>query len=57
MSRKERHVVPNNDGGWDSKRENAGRASKLQKEKMGKDSYYINTDLFNLLSNVNLPRS
>lgn len=28
MSRKERHVVPNHDGGWDSKRENAERASK-----------------------------
>lgn len=28
MSRKERHVVPNPDGGWDSKRENAERASK-----------------------------
>jgi hypothetical protein len=28
MTRKERHVVPNPDGGWDSKRENAERASK-----------------------------
>jgi len=28
MTRKERHVVPNSDGGWDSKRENAERASK-----------------------------
>lgn len=28
MKRKERHVVPNQDGGWDSKRENAQRASK-----------------------------
>lgn len=28
MSRKERHVVPNKEGGWDSKRENAKRASK-----------------------------
>ena len=28
MARKERHVVPNKDGGWDSKRENAERASK-----------------------------
>lgn len=28
MQRKERHVVPNPDGGWDSKRENAERASK-----------------------------
>ena len=28
MARKERHVVPNPDGGWDSKRENAERASK-----------------------------
>jgi hypothetical protein len=28
MSRKERHVVPNSNGGWDSKRENAERASK-----------------------------
>jgi hypothetical protein len=28
MSRKERHVVPNPGGGWDSKRENAERASK-----------------------------
>jgi len=28
MSRKERHVVPNPDGGWDSKREHAERASK-----------------------------
>lgn len=28
MPRKERHVVPNKDGGWDSKRENAERASK-----------------------------
>ena len=28
MPRKERHVVPNPQGGWDSKRENAERASK-----------------------------
>ena len=29
MARKERHVVPNSEkGGWDSKRENAERASK-----------------------------
>jgi hypothetical protein len=29
MPRKERHLVPNSDrGGWDSKRENAKRASK-----------------------------
>ncbi len=28
MPRKERHVVPNPDGGWDSKREKAQRASK-----------------------------
>ncbi len=28
MPRKERHVVPNPKGGWDSKRENAERASK-----------------------------
>ena len=28
MPRKERHVVSNPDGGWDSKRENAERASK-----------------------------
>ena len=29
MPNKERHVVPNTDkGGWDSKRENAERASK-----------------------------
>ena len=28
MPRKERHVVPNPDGGWDSKREHAERASK-----------------------------
>jgi 5-methylcytosine-specific restriction endonuclease McrA len=29
MPRKERHVVPNSEkGGWDSKRENAERASK-----------------------------
>ncbi|KAA6310024.1 hypothetical protein EZS27_038596, partial [termite gut metagenome] len=28
MSRKERHVVPGLNGGWDSKRENAERASK-----------------------------
>jgi len=28
MARKERHVVPNSDGGWDSKREKAQRASK-----------------------------
>jgi len=28
MSRKERHVVANPDGGWDSKREHAQRASK-----------------------------
>jgi len=29
MARKERHVVPKSDkGGWDSKRENAERASK-----------------------------
>jgi len=28
MGRKERHIVPNPNGGWDSKRENAERASK-----------------------------
>ncbi|HCA42421.1 MAG TPA: hypothetical protein DEP28_04130 [Bacteroidetes bacterium] len=28
MPRKERHVVPNPTGGWDSKRENAEKASK-----------------------------
>tara|TARA_R110002096_G_scaffold349985_1_gene543025 strand:- start:1236 stop:1469 length:234 start_codon:yes stop_codon:yes gene_type:complete len=28
MPRKERHVVANPDGGWDSKREKAQRASK-----------------------------
>jgi hypothetical protein len=28
MPRKERHIVLNSDGGWDSKRENAERASK-----------------------------
>ncbi|MAO15928.1 MAG: hypothetical protein CMH44_03485 [Muricauda sp.] len=28
MPRKERHVVPNPDGGWDSKRAKAQRASK-----------------------------
>lgn len=28
MARKERHVVPNPKGGWDSKRENAERASR-----------------------------
>ncbi|RXG17985.1 DUF2188 domain-containing protein [Leeuwenhoekiella aestuarii] len=28
MARKERHVTPNKTGGWDSKRENAERASK-----------------------------
>ena len=28
MPRKERHVVPGKQGGWDSKRENAQRASK-----------------------------
>ena len=28
MPRKERHVVSNPDGGWDSKREKAQRASK-----------------------------
>lgn len=28
MTRKERHVVHNPNGGWDSKRENAERASK-----------------------------
>jgi len=28
MARKERHVVSNPDGGWDSKREKALRASK-----------------------------
>ncbi len=28
MPRKERHVVPNPDGGWDSKRENAERTLK-----------------------------
>lgn len=28
MARKERHVVSNPDGGWDSKREKAERASK-----------------------------
>ena len=33
MPRKERHVVPNKDGGWDSKRENAERASKKKKKK------------------------
>ena len=28
MGRKERHVVPNPDGGWDSKKNKAQRASK-----------------------------
>jgi len=28
MARKERHVTPNPDGGWDSKKNNAARASK-----------------------------
>ncbi len=28
MPRKERHVVPNPEGGWDSKREKARKASK-----------------------------
>ena len=28
MPRKERHVVPNKEGGWDSKREKAQSASK-----------------------------
>lgn len=28
MARKERHVVSNSNGGWDSKRENASRISK-----------------------------
>ena len=28
MARKERHVVPGKQGGWDSKRENAERVSK-----------------------------
>jgi hypothetical protein len=28
MARKERHVVPNAGGGWDSKKNNAERASK-----------------------------
>jgi hypothetical protein len=28
MTRKERHVVPNPDGGWDSKKNNALKASK-----------------------------
>ncbi len=28
MARKERHVVPNPEGGWDSKKNNAQRASK-----------------------------
>jgi hypothetical protein len=28
MARKERHVVPNPDGGWDSKKNNAQRVSK-----------------------------
>jgi len=28
MVRKERHVVPNPEGGWDSKKNNAQRASK-----------------------------
>jgi hypothetical protein len=28
MARKERHVVPNPDGGWDSKKNKAQRASK-----------------------------
>ncbi|MBS1914077.1 MAG: DUF2188 domain-containing protein [Bacteroidetes bacterium] len=27
MARKEHHVVPNPNGGWDGKRNNAGRAS------------------------------
>ncbi|WP_313101555.1 DUF2188 domain-containing protein [Epilithonimonas sp.] len=27
-NRNERHVVPNSDGGWDSKKNNAQRASK-----------------------------
>lgn len=28
MTRKERHVVPNKNGGWDSKKSNAERASR-----------------------------
>jgi len=28
MPRKERHVIPNKEGGWDSKRENAKKSSK-----------------------------
>jgi hypothetical protein len=33
MPRKERHVVPNKEGGWDSKREKTQRASKHFKTK------------------------
>tara|TARA_R110002072_G_scaffold249366_1_gene408304 strand:- start:1078 stop:1311 length:234 start_codon:yes stop_codon:yes gene_type:complete len=38
MARKERHVVANPDGGWDSKREKAERASKhFETKKEAKD--------------------
>ena len=41
MKRKEHHIVPNKNGGWDVKRENAERASahadtKAEAEKIGR---------------------
>lgn len=39
MSRKERHVVPNPDGGWDSKKGGAERASKHFDTKQDAEKY------------------
>jgi hypothetical protein len=39
MSRKTRHVVPNPNGGWDSKKGGAERASKHFETKAGAEKY------------------
>ncbi len=42
MSRKERHVVPNPNGGWESKRENALKSSKHFETKQEAMKWSIN---------------
>jgi hypothetical protein len=39
MTRKTRHVVPNSDGGWDSKKGGAERASKHFETKKDAEDY------------------
>ncbi|MFZ6663511.1 DUF2188 domain-containing protein [Peijinzhouia sedimentorum] len=41
MSNKSRHVVPNSDGGWDSKKSGAERASKHFDTKKEAEKYSI----------------